>query len=90
MKKLLFLLLALALLCVLDPAALAIREDAQIAADLLNALGLFKGVGTNPDGTPIYVCPPHKTQKRKQAAPCRALTGCRLLASKGGTPLHPF
>ena len=54
MKKLLSLLLAVALLCALAPAALAVREDANAAAELLHALGLFQGTGTKPDGTPNY------------------------------------
>ncbi|MBO6011354.1 MAG: hypothetical protein J6P71_06115 [Oscillospiraceae bacterium] len=54
MKKLLSLLLALALIFCLVPAAFAADGDALAAADTLHALGLFNGIGDGPDGKPIY------------------------------------
>lgn len=40
-------------------------SEATIAANTLNALGLFSGTGTNPDGTPIYSL--EQTPNRHQA-----------------------
>ena len=55
MKKLLALILVLAMLFSLAPMAFAAEDpEAKKAADSLNKLGLFAGTGTNPDGTPIY------------------------------------
>ena len=54
MKKLLSLLLALTLLISIAPLALAANPKAIDAADILYTLGLFKGTGTNADGTPEY------------------------------------
>lgn len=53
-KKLLSFLLAAAMLCSMIPAAFAASDEALQAANNLNALGLFSGVGTNADGTPNY------------------------------------
>lgn len=53
MKKRVFsLLLAILLVCGVMPAAAA-SADKQLAAETLYELGLFRGTGTNPDGTPI-------------------------------------
>jgi hypothetical protein len=54
MKKILALVLALALLLCLVPSAFAAGEAALEAADTLHTLGLFNGIGENADGTPIY------------------------------------
>ena len=55
MRKLLALILVLAMLFSLAPMAFAAEDpEAKKAADSLNKLGLFAGTGTNPDGTPIY------------------------------------
>jgi len=65
-KKLLCLLLTLLMVCSLLPAALAVNDDAAgEAAQTLYELGLFRGTGTNPDGTPIFDL--DKTPTRNQA-----------------------
>ena len=61
-KRLISILLALCLLLALPLGALAAEDDtpaagenaAEAAAQTLHALGLFKGVGDNPDGTPNF------------------------------------
>ena len=62
-KKTLCALLALCLLAALlttgalaadRPAAAADIKTAQQAADYLYSLGLFRGTGSNPDGSPVY------------------------------------
>ena len=53
-KKLLSMVLILAMLFSLAPMAFGAEDEAKKAADSLNKLGLFAGTGTNPDGTPIY------------------------------------
>ena len=54
MKKLISILLACALLFALTPAVFAADAEEENAADVLFALGLFRGTGTNADGSPIY------------------------------------
>lgn len=54
MKKLISLLLLVAFLFALAPASFAADAAANAAAERLNELGLFNGVGKNTDGTPIY------------------------------------
>jgi len=54
MKKLLSLVLTLALMCGLLPTAYAASNEAIGSADILNALGLFNGTGTDANGNPIY------------------------------------
>ena len=52
MKRILTLLLALALTLGLSVPALAVDpQQAQTSAQLLYNLNLFRGVGTNPDGS---------------------------------------
>ena len=53
MKKFVSAFLALLLICCMISSALAADQSTK-AADVLYELGLFKGTGTNPDGTPIY------------------------------------
>lgn len=53
-KKLLSMLLAAALFLALIPTAFAASDDAITAANALYQLGLFKGTGTNADGTPNF------------------------------------
>ena len=53
-KKILSVLLALALCAGLAMPAFAASTEAMNAANKLNSLGLFNGVGTNADGTPNY------------------------------------
>jgi len=66
MKKMLTcLLLTLLMLCSLMPSALAANKAAEEAAETLYELGLFRGTGTNPDGTPIFDL--DKTPSRNQA-----------------------
>ena len=54
MKKVLSLILTLVLVCGLIPAAHAAEDEAVQAAQTLYELGLFKGTGTNRDGTPVF------------------------------------
>ena len=54
MKKLLAVSLVLALLLCLCPAVYAATDEATAAAQKLNDLGLFRGVGDNADGTPNF------------------------------------
>ena len=54
MKKILSLLLVVALCFSLALTAIAATPEARDAADKLNKLGLFNGVGDNTDGTPNY------------------------------------
>lgn len=54
MKRVVSIILILGLLCGMGPAVLASNQEAIDAADALYALGLFKGTGTNADGSPTY------------------------------------
>lgn len=54
MKKIVSFLLALVLIVCLIPSAMAATPEQTGAADTLYAMGLFKGTGMNPDGTPVY------------------------------------
>lgn len=54
MKKVVALFLAIVLLIGCIPAAFAASPEAVEAANALYALGLFKGVGKNADGTPNF------------------------------------
>lgn len=55
MKKILSFLLTLSLLfCLLPVSVSAASTQATQSADTLYTLGLFKGTGTNKDGSPIY------------------------------------
>ncbi|MBR2481765.1 MAG: S-layer homology domain-containing protein, partial [Oscillospiraceae bacterium] len=65
MKKLFSLLLTLVLLCSLIPAASAASPEAQQAAEALYELGLFRGNGTLPDGSPNFAL--DQTPTRNQA-----------------------
>lgn len=53
-KKMLSLLLIVAIFFTLIPTVSAASEDAISAANALYELGLFKGTGTNADGTPNF------------------------------------
>ena len=64
-KKLSCLLLTLLMVVSLMPAASAANANATKAAETLYELGLFRGTGTNPDGTPIFDL--DKTPTRNQA-----------------------
>ena len=59
MKKLFALLLSAVMLLALASPVFAADDEATAAADALYALGLFKGTGTNEDGTPIYDLKPY-------------------------------
>ena len=54
MKKLIAILLAVCLVFALASVAFAADEKETGAADALNALGLFQGVGKDAEGKPIY------------------------------------
>ena len=64
-KKLSCLLLTALMVCALMPSAAAANTDATEAAETLYELGLFRGTGTNPDGTPIFAL--EQTPTRNQA-----------------------
>ena len=66
MKKTLFrLFLTLLTVLCLTPAALAADDNASEAAQTLYELGLFRGTGTNDDGTPVFAL--EQTPTRNQA-----------------------
>ena len=66
MKKTVFcVVLTLVMTLCLIPSAAAASDDAAEAAQTLYELGLFKGTGTNPDGTPVFDL--DKTPTRNQA-----------------------
>lgn len=54
MKRFIAVILSLALLCSLVPAAFAASDKAIQAAQALYDLGLFQGTGSNADGTPNF------------------------------------
>ena len=64
-KKFLCLMLTLVMVFSLVPSAVAANDEATQAAQTLYELGLFKGTGTNPDGTPIFAL--EQTPTRNQA-----------------------
>ena len=51
-KRLSCIILTLVMIISLVPFAAAASDEATEAAEALYELGLFKGTGTNPDGTP--------------------------------------
>lgn len=65
MKRLMSFLLSFTLVFALTPYAIAASDEAVKAANALYAQGLFKGTGTNDDGTPIFDL--DKTPTRNQA-----------------------
>ena len=65
MKKAISVFLVLTLMLCLVPSALAAKDEAAEAAQELYELGLFRGTGTNADGTPIFDL--EKTPTRNQA-----------------------
>ena len=54
MKKIYLLVIVAVIMCFFPLVASAASEEEVKAADSLYELGLFSGVGTNSDGTPIY------------------------------------
>lgn len=54
MKKTISIMLVLSLFICMVPGVSAASNGATKAAESLYELGLFKGTGTNPDGTPIF------------------------------------
>ncbi len=54
MKKLIAILLAVVLVFALTSVAFAADAEETAAADVLYALGLFKGTGTDGEGKPVY------------------------------------
>ena len=54
MKKIVSVLLVLALVFTLSPSVFAADDADGEAAEFLHAMGLFQGKGTDPDGTPVY------------------------------------
>ncbi|MBP3508495.1 S-layer homology domain-containing protein [Oscillibacter sp.] len=87
-KRVLCLILTLVMIFALVPSAAAASDEATEAAEALYELGLFKGTGTNPDGTPIFDL--DKTPTRNQAI----IMLVRLLGkeeeAKAGTWNIPF
>ena len=64
-KRLLCMILTLVMIFSLVPSVAAASDEATEAAEALYELGLFKGTGTNSDGTPIFDL--DKTPTRNQA-----------------------
>ena len=64
-KRLLCMIRTLVMIFSLVPSVAAASDEATEAAEALYELGLFKGTGTNPDGTPIFDL--DKTPTRNQA-----------------------
>ena len=87
-KRLSCIILTLVMIISLVPFAAAASDEATEAAEALYELGLFKGTGTNPDGTPIFDL--DKTPTRNQAI----IMLVRLLGkeeeAKAGTWKSPF
>ena len=87
-KRLSCIILTLVMIISLVPFAAAASDEATEAAEALYELGLFKGTGTNPDGTPIFDL--DKTPTRTQAI----IMLVRLLGkeeeAKAGTWQLPF
>ena len=87
-KRVLCLILTLVMIFALVPSAAAASDEAAEAAEALYELGLFKGTGTNSDGTPIFDL--DKTPTRNQAI----IMLVRLLGkeeeAKAGTWKIPF
>lgn len=87
-KRLSCIILTLVMIISLVPFAAAASDEATEAAEALYELGLFKGTGTNPDGTPIFDL--DKTPTRNQAI----IMLVRLLGkeeeAKAGTWKIPF
>ena len=87
-KKLISILLASIMAFFLLPTAFAVTEEATEAAEALYELGLFKGTGTNADGTPVFAL--ENTPTRNQAV----IMLVRLLGKEGealsGTWELPF
>lgn len=53
-KRLVAILLVLSIVCSFPISVFAAEDEAMQAAQALHELGLFNGVGTNTDGTPIF------------------------------------
>lgn len=87
-KRVLCMILTLVMIFTLVPSVAAASKEATKAAEALYELGLFKGTGTNPDGTPIFDL--DKTPTRNQAI----IMLVRLLGkeeeAKAGTWKIPF
>lgn len=87
-KRLSCIILTLVMIISLVPFAAAASDEATEAAEALYELGLFKGTGTNPNGTPIFDL--DKTPTRNQAI----IMLVRLLGkeeeAKAGTWKIPF
>ena len=64
-KRVLCMILTLVMIFSIVLSATAASNEATEAAEALYELGLFKGTGTNPDGTPIFAL--DKTPTRNQA-----------------------
>ena len=54
MKRIVSIILTLALICCMIPAAFAASSEATEAANTLHGLGLFNGTGTDANGNPVY------------------------------------
>lgn len=87
-KRITCMILSLIMIFSIVPSATAASNEATEAAEALYELGLFKGTGANPDGTPIFDL--DKTPTRNQAI----IMLVRLLGkeeeAKAGTWNIPF
>ena len=88
MKKALSILLVLALLVGMAPGAFAATDEAINAAETLYSLGLFKGTGTNADGTPAFEL--DRTPTRDEAVTMLVRLLGKEKAALAGTWETPF
>ena len=82
MKRLMSVLLALMLLLSFVPACSAASEQRQ-AADVLNAMGLFSGTGTDAKGDPVYELERQPTRQEAITMLVKLVGGAKESA-KGG------
>ena len=86
-KQFLSLLLAAVLMLTMAPAALAAQGEAdsmaKLAADTLNALGLFSGTGTDENGDPIYELERQPTRQEAVTMLVKLLGGADKAAQGG-------
>lgn len=87
-KRLLAVILALALTLSVIPAALAADDTHTEAARCLYELGLFQGVGTNADGTPDFALDRAPTRAEAVTMLVRLLG--KEAEAKAGTWETPF
>lgn len=83
MKRLMSVLLSLALVLALAPASVAANSEQQNAATELNAIGLFSGTGVEADGSPRYELERQPTRQEAITMLVKLVGGTEE-SSKGG------